>query len=254
MKNKTGEPIIVTADIETYPSKVLMYGNTWDAIVVKILTFQSILSFSYKINNGKTKYIGLNTIKGYKKGDLNDKKLLIEISKVLQGIDYFAGQNSDNFDIKIINERLMFHKLPPLPDNIGTLDTKKLYKKVSRLPNNKLDTIGLFNGIGQKLEHNGVDLFIKCGEGEEKAWKLNRRYNMRDVDLTYDILQRVLPYTKLANQQKVFSENIQCSNPLCLSFDLIKAKRRRVTNGWKQQYQCKACGKYTQSRKLIKDK
>ena len=146
----------------------------------------------------------------------------------------------------------MFHNLPPLPENIISLDTKKLYKKVSRLPNNKLDTIGQFTGVGTKLKHQGTDLFIDCGRGDEKAWKINEKYNKKDVDLTYAVLKKVLPYVTLQAKQTTFSEDIQCSNPLCLSHNLIKSKRRRVTGGWKQQYECKDCHKYTQGKQLNK--
>lgn len=252
IKTQTIQSVIVTGDIETYPAEVLMYGTTWEPVVVKIKRFQSILSFAFKIGDGKTKYIGLNTIKGYKPGDLDDKKLMIEISKIVNEADYFCGQNSDDFDIKIIKERIIFHKLPPLRPNISTLDTKKLYKQVSRLPNNKLNTISQFNGIGEKTKHSGTDLFIDCGNGDMKAWKTNEIYNKNDVDITYADLKCVLPYVKLTTPQSVFTENIQCSNPLCLSHNLIKAKRRRVINGWKQQWQCKNCNRYTQGKELLK--
>lgn len=253
MVNKIEEPIILTGDIETYPAEVLMYGNTWEPVIVKIIKFQSILSFAYKLGDGKTKYIGLNTIKGYKKGNLDDKKLMIEISKIINQADYFCGQNSDEFDIKIIKERIMFHNLPPLRPDLALLDTKKLYKKVSRLPNNKLNTQSQFNGIGEKIKHSGTDLFIDCGLGDPKAWKINEIYNKNDVYLTYANLKKVLPYVKLAKSQTIFSGDIQCNNPLCRSFKLIKHKLRRVVGGYKQQYQCSACGAYCTDNKLIKE-
>ena len=93
-------------DFETYPAEVLMYGNTWDAVIVKINRFQSILSMAYKIGDGKTKYIGLNTIKGYKKGDLDDKKLVLEVLDILKNVDIIVGQNSDDFDIKILKGKI----------------------------------------------------------------------------------------------------------------------------------------------------
>jgi hypothetical protein len=249
---QNNEPIILTGDIETYPAKVLMYGNTYEPVIVKILEFQSILSFSYKLGDGKTRYIGLNTIPGYKSGDRNDKKLMIEISKILNNVDYFCGQNSDDFDIKIIKERIMFHKLPPLRPDLALLDTKKLYKKVSRLPNNKLNTISQFNGIGEKTKHSGTDLFIDCGEGDSKAWKLNEIYNKNDVDITYADLKCVLPYVKLTKPQTVFSNDIICDNPLCLSNHLTKSKKRKVAGGWRMQYQCRECGSYKTTKELIK--
>lgn len=249
MKNN---PIIVTGDCETYPAEVLMYGNTWEPVIVKIRKFQSLLSFSWKEGNGKTKYIGLNTMPGYKPGSLDDKKLVIEISKILNSADYFCGQNSDEFDLKIIKERIMFHGLPPLREDLKLLDTKKLYQKVSRLPNFKLNTQSQFNGIGQKVEHSGTDLFIACGEGDRKAWKINEKYNKKDVDLCYANLQKVLPYVKL-NANQVFHDGIICKNPLCASSHVTKAKPRKVKGGWHQQFQCQTCGAYFTEKKLIKN-
>ena len=63
----------------------------------------------------------------------------------------------------------------------------------------------------------------------------------------------ILPYVKLSKNQKVFSTNISCDNPLCLSNNLVKSKLRKVVGGWKQQYQCKDCGCYKTPKELIKD-
>jgi len=244
----------ITIDIETYPSKVLIYGNTYEPIVVKILSFEKILSMSYKLNNEKTKYVGLNTIKGYKKGNLNDKKLLIEISKIFNSLNsdfYIVGHNSDSFDITKIKERILFHRLPPLQD-LPSLDTKKLYKKVSKLPNNKLNTISQFMGNGSKIEHSGVSLFMNCGKGDMKAWKVNEKYNTQDVDITYKDLVDVMPYVKASNIYSRANADITCSNPLCLSTHVIKRGVRRVLNGYRQQYQCKKCGHYQTDNRLIK--
>lgn len=244
------KPIIATIDIETYPAKVLMYGNTYEPVIVKILDFEKILSMAYKIGDGKTKYIGLNTIKGYKAGDLDDKKLMIEISKILNNVDYICGQNSDDFDLKKIRERIMFHKLPAIP-YIPTLDTKKLFKQVSKLPNNKLNTISQFTGNGQKVSHSGTDLFIACGNGDKKAWKLNEIYNKQDVEITYADLMSVMPYIKLPQSGvKEVGETMKCISPTCDGM-MHKSKRRLTVAGYKQQWQCNKCGRYHTPNKVV---
>lgn len=249
---KNNDLKIATIDIETYPAKVLMYGNTHEPVIVEILEFEFILSIVIKINDGKAEYYGLNTMDGYKKGSHNDKKLLKLIQEKLKDVDYICGQNSDDFDIKKIKERLMFHRLPALPD-IPSLDTKKLYKQVSKLPNNKLNTISQFNGIGKKVEHSGTSLFIGCGEGDEKAWKTNKIYNIQDVELTWNDLKLVLPYVKLPARYSVQKgETMNCPNPIC-GGTMIKTKRRKVVEGYKQQWQCKKCGRYHTPNKLIKE-
>lgn len=242
---------IATIDIETHPAIVMMYGNTYEPVIVKILEFEFIISIGIKINDGKTRWFGLNTIDGYKKGSHNDKELIRKIQDILKDVDYICGHNSDDFDIKKIKERIMFHRLTKLP-KIPTLDTKKLYKQVSKLPNNKLNTISQFTGNGSKVEHSGTDLFIKCGEGDEKAWKLNKKYNIQDVELTWKDLEVVLPYVDLPSRYSVQSgETMNCPNPIC-GGTMYKNKKRRVVEGFKQQWQCKECGRYYTPNKLIK--
>lgn len=241
---------IATIDIETYPAKVLMYGNTYEPVIVEILEFEFILSIVIKINDRKPTYYGLNTMKGYKKGSHNDKELLRVIQEKLKDVDYICGQNSDDFDIRKIKERLMYHRLPALP-KIPTLDTKKLYKQVSKLPNNKLNTISKFTGNGQKTEHNGTDLFIACGNGDKKAWALNKKYNTQDVELTWKDLEVVLPYINLPARYSVQNgEVMNCPDPTCGGV-MTKEKKRRVVEGWKQQWQCTKCHRYHTPNKLI---
>jgi DNA polymerase elongation subunit (family B) len=250
VKNK---PIIYVIDIETSPAKVQMYGNIYEPVVVKILEFEQILSIAIrKFGENKSRYIGQNTIKGYKPGVNNDKNLLIKITEELKDADFIVGHNLDDFDVKKIKERIMFHRLPPFPE-IPSLDTKKLIKSSSKLPSNKLDHVTQFLGNGGKISHNGVGLFTACADGDKKAWKVNEEYNKRDVDITYKDLEDIMPYVKLPNTYSRINADINCSNVLCLSTHLTKSKLRRVTNGWKQQYQCTDCGKYTTDSKTIKD-
>ena len=250
--NKNKKPIIGIIDLETSPWGALCYGTTYEPVVVKINFFETILSMAHRIYGEKTcHYVAQNKLKGYKKGIVNDRDLMIEISKIINEYDYIVGHNLDAFDIKMIKERILFHRLPPIKDVI-CLDTKKLMKSMTKLPNNKLDTLTQFLGNGGKLKHNGTDLFIGCMNGDEESWRVNEKYNKQDVNITYRDLQDLLPYVKLTNPQTVFSEDIQCSNPLCLSKNLVKEKLRRVVGGFKQQYSCKDCHHYTQGKQLIK--
>lgn len=245
----------VVIDIETSPQKVLMYGNIYEPVVVKILEYTQILSMAWReVGSKKTYYIGQNKLKGYKAGVNNDKNLVIKITNILKDFDYIVGHNSDNFDIKVIKERIMYHRLPALPE-IYALDTKKLYKKVSKLPSNQLKHVSEFMGNGSKLKHNGVDMFLGCANGNKEDWKVNEKYNKKDVDITYADFIDVLPYVKLPNYFIYMNKEsgLNCSNPNCLSYNLAKSKTRKVVNGWKMQYQCRDCGHYTTDTKLYKE-
>ena len=45
---------------------------------------------------------------------------------------------------------------------------------------------------------------------------------------------------------------MNCPNPIC-GGTMTKAKRRKVIGGYKQQWQCKKCGRYHTPNKLIKE-
>lgn len=252
MMKQNKKPVIGIVDLETSPWGALCYGTTYEPVVVKINFFETILSMAHRVYGEKTcYYVAQNKLKGYKKGVVNDRDLMIEISKIINEYDYIVGHNLDQFDIKMIKERIMFHRLPPIKDII-CLDTKKLMKSMTKLPNNKLDTLTQFLGNGGKLKHNGTDLFIGCMNGDEKSWKVNEKYNKQDVNITYKDLEDLMPYIKLTNPQKVFTSDITCDNPLCLSNHLTKSKKRKVAGGWRMQYQCQKCGSYKTTKELIK--
>lgn len=258
---KNNIPDIYLIDIETSPWLALCYGTIWEPIIVKLLKYTQILSISYrKYGESKTHHLAQNQFKSYRPGKLDDKQLLIEISKIIvkaaENGGYIVAHNGDSFDWKIIQERVIFHGLPPLPD-IQTLDTKKLIKGISKLPSNKLTHVSVFLGNGDKLKHDGMDTFVGCMEGDPQSWKTNEKYNNKDVDIMYNDFVDIMPYVKLPiTYSRINSDkkhNINCSNILCLSTNLIKNGTRRAINGWKQVYQCKDCGRYTTDNRIIKN-
>lgn len=247
------KPNIYVIDIESSPATALFYGSIYEPVIVRVVDTMQILSIAIqKYGEKKIEYYAQNTVGGYKYGKINDKRLLQVIAEKLKDADFICGHNLDQFDIPVIKERTIFHRLPAFP-NIPTLDTKKLIKTTSRLPSNKLQHVTEFLGNGGKLEHGGTDLFIRCMEGDEKAWKLNEKYNKQDVAITMKDLENMLPYVRLTTAQQAFGDGIKCKNPICLSLDLKKSKLRKVVGGWKQQYQCKKCGSYVSANKKQTD-
>ncbi len=72
----------------------------------------------------------IHTIKWDK--NQSDKKLLEKFIPIMQSAGTLIGHNSDNFDIKWLRGRCLFHRLPCPPDFM-TIDTWKQAKKAFRL-------------------------------------------------------------------------------------------------------------------------
>lgn len=252
MKNKIKT---FTYDLETSPSRGYFFGRTYETNIIKVDEYETIICASYvdSVTN-KVKNIAQWDFKGYKKGKWDDKKLVKRLREIILEGDYdlINGQNSDQFDNKFLNARLAFHGFDPLPE-IKTLDTKKIAKSKLKLASYTLDFMLQYFGLGGKYHHSGIDMWFNSRDGDIKAQKEMVHYCNIDAMQTHLLVQKLLPFMKQFNHfQPKHDIDIICSNPLCRSTNLIKARPRRLVGGWKQQYQCKDCGKYTQGRDWIK--
>ena len=249
-KNK--EPVILSFDYETSPAKGYFFGGIWETDIIEVIEFEQILCVAYKLGDAPVKVIGQDDFKGYKKGVLNDKELVEFFAPILDQADIVSGHNSDQFDIKVFNTRLLAHGLQPVPIT-KSFDTKKIAKNMFHLPSNKLDDIADFLGIGRKLSTH-KSLWFGCENGDEKSWKYMKKYCQLDVALQHKVLEKILPFAKQTGDFVfVNKEGITCPSPLCLSKHMTKSKNRKVKGGYKIQYQCQNCGSYYTDNKIHKE-
>jgi DNA polymerase elongation subunit (family B) len=249
MKNK--EPIVLSFDFESSPAKGYFFGSIWETNIIEVIEHEQILCVAYKFGDEPVKVIGQDDFKEYKKGVLNDKELVKFFAPILAKADVVSGHNSDQFDIKVFNTRLLAHGLEPIPIH-KSFDTKKIARAMFHLPSNKLDDIADFLGIGRKLSTH-KSLWFGCEKGDEKSWKYMKNYCKIDVALQYEVLKKVLPFAKQSGDFIfVNKDGITCPNPICLSTHMTKHKYKIVKGGKKIQYQCKSCGSYYTDPKIIK--
>lgn len=248
-----GEPVGITLDYETSPMLGWFFGPLWETGIIKLVKPFQILSVGWMEHGSEKVYVlGQNHFPSYKKGELDDYEICVFFSHVLNKYDYIVAQNGDQFDIKVFNTRLSFWGLPPISTE-KSFDTKKIAKTKLRLPSNKLNDIAEFFGFGQKIQTD-KELWFGCMAGDEAAWKKMNEYCKHDVFLTDQIFSRLLPFTtQLNTYMRMNHTDINCSNVDCLSENLVPSKKRKVVNGWRWQYQCLDCGKYTTDTKLIKE-
>ncbi len=244
------KPRILSLDYETSPAKGYFFGSIWETNIIEKIEHEQILCVGYKWDDGPVKVIGQNDFKGYKKGILNDKALVEFFAPILAEADVVSCHNGDQFDIKVFNTRLLAHGLSPVPVK-KSFDTKKQAKSVFHFSSNKLDDIAAFLGIGRKLSTH-KSLWFGCEKGEPSAWKYMKKYCGLDVALQYEVLKRILPFTKQSADFQ-HKNDVSCPNPLCLSTHMTKSKRRKVKGGYKNQYQCADCASYYTDSKVIKD-
>ena len=234
-------PKLILADIETAP--ILM--TSWSmrspqasAVWVERDTF--ILMFSYRWAHERTvKTVCLPDFPRYKRNKYDDKDLCGVLHRLLDEADMVCAHNGDSFDIKKINSRLIVNGFGP-PSPYKTIDTLKIARSVFKFDSNKLDNIGRYLGEGRKIPNTGAALWRGCVEGDEKSWRIMRRYGKQDTALLASAYDRLKPWAKNHPDMRLYGGGGGC--PTCKSDRvqrrgvMVRLKTRR------QRFHCQGCG------------
>ena len=137
---------VLIYDIETSPNEGWFWraGYKLNIDAGQITKERAIICVSYKWLGEKQVY-NLSWDK-----DQNDKFLIEQFSEVLKEADLIVAHNGDNFDIKWLKTRALFHRIAMLP-SYKQFDTLKLCRSKLYLNSNRLDYIAKFLGFKGKL-------------------------------------------------------------------------------------------------------
>lgn len=236
-------PKILFFDLEVTPLLVWTY-NAYEGNALRIEEDSKIMSVAWAWGDGKIQYKGLHECKGYKPSrfKINDSELVELVYDLIEEADLVIGQNSINFDMKVLRARALAHKLPPLKPVLME-DTLKIAKRYFKLPKYTLEELCRYVGIEGKTELKHSDLLWGYLEGDTKKGKLMKAYNVRDVEITRKFYNEVKGWhLSHTNLNFIYRRPLRC--PTCLS---EKYHKRGFDNfkrtGTRQRYICQECGK-----------
>ena len=223
-------------DAETSPNIV----TTWAAGFKKTIPYQNIIKeralicVCYKWE-GERKVHALTW-------DSNqcDKKLLETMVPILNEATEVVGHNGDNFDIKWLRTRCLFHDLDMYPV-YTSVDTLKLARRYFLLNSNRMDYITKFLGFEGKIKTDyqlWSDILLqKC----PKAMRKMVSYCKNDVLLLEKMFGRMNKYVPA--KTTIAKRISHC--PECGSDNVNVSKHRTTVQGYKKvQFQCNMCYKY----------
>lgn len=178
----------------------------------------------------------------WNKGD--DKKCLEEFLKVAMEADELVAHNGDQFDIKWVNARCLFHDLGPLPV-WKTVDTCVIARRRFKFNSNRLDYLGQ-HLLGEGKIHTGFDLWKDIVlKNSKKAMADMVKYCRKDVDLLERVWEKLQPYHGNKTHVGVLNGDEKWTCPHDGSTN-IRFHKKTITAGGSPRYsmQCKDCGKY----------
>lgn len=225
-------------DIETSPMIVYTWrtGYKLDIGTDNIIEDWKIICISWKWE-GEDKVYNL-------KWDNSkcDKKMLQKFIKVTNQADELIAHNGDKFDIKKIRTRCIFHRIPMFP-NYRTLDTLKKSKSIFNFNSNRLDYIAKFLGVGQKIQHEGFNMWVKCMQGDKEALNKMVEYCDGDIVVLEDVWFVLQDYIKNNTHIGAHNLKLKASCPTCGSEDITLIKNNFTALGTiKRLLECNSCG------------
>jgi len=174
-------------DIETTPMQVYTWG-LWDQNISidQIIKSTEMLCFGARwLGEKGTTFMSVHH---------NGKKAMLEkLHQMMDDADLLVGWNSAAFDHKHINREFLENGMTP-PSPTRDLDLMTITKANFKFPSNKLDYVAQQLGVGAKVKHSGFKLWLRCMDGEEKAWREMKKYQIQDVTLLVELYDILLPW------------------------------------------------------------
>lgn len=167
--------------------------------------------------------------------------------ELLNQADAVIHYNGQRFDVPHLNrEMLQAGHEPPSP--YKQIDLLKEVRGAFSFPSYKLAYVAPALGIGEKVAHEGHELWVKVMAGDRKARRTMETYNCQDVELLFPLYYKVRPWIGGPSHAALTGEDV-C--PGCGSADLRREGHAFLLTGKYQRYQCRDCGTWSRGTRRV---
>jgi hypothetical protein len=235
---------ILVLDIETTPFQSWGF-NQWQANIYpnQVTKVPEVMCFAWKWHGDRR----MNFEAGrYHPDNTTDYGMAAAAHELMSEADGIVTFNGDKFDNPHLNRLVKANGFnPPAPSK--SIDLRKTAKQF-KYPYHSLDYICREVGIGGKTKSakHGLELWIRCMEGDPKAWREMERYNRGDVKITDELYAYFLPWIKgHPASDKALNGALVCRR--CELPCLTRQGYATTLQGKFQRYQCSNCGAWSRS-------
>jgi DNA polymerase elongation subunit (family B)/DNA-directed RNA polymerase subunit RPC12/RpoP len=226
---------ILLLDIETAPHVAYIW-NLFDQIV----TIERVIKPGYTLC-WSAKWYGERGIIFDSIPKSGFKTMIRNIHKLLDEADVVIHFNGSKFDIPVLNKEFVKMGLQP-PSPFKQIDLYRVVRARFKFASNKLDFVVKELGLGNKIQHKGMDLWKECMSNDPKAWVQMERYNIRDVTLLQSLYDHIKGWIVNHPNMGVYDPDGSIKCRTCGSHSLVKKGYEYTSVGRYQRYKCKDCG------------
>jgi hypothetical protein len=169
------------------------------------------------------------------------RTMLRGIHSLLDSADAVVHYNGTKFDIPTLNKEFLIHGLTP-PAPYKQIDLLKTARGQFKFPSNKLDYVVRALKLGEKIKHRGHELWIKCMQGDDDAWKEMEEYNRNDVFILENLYNALKPWIKDHANLSLYEGDLVCPN--CGSRHYQRRGYAYTKTAKYARFQCTDCGNW----------
>jgi hypothetical protein len=198
--------------------------------------------------------------------------MLATIHELLDEADAVLSWNGQAFDSKHIRREFEHAGMNP-PAPWKEIDLLKTARSQFKFASNKLDYVAQYLGVGQKVKHQGMDLWRACVDApgfdpmnatweeiqaareatmaaRDKAWRTMKRYQFQDVNLLVDLYDRMLPWIPTHPNVALYND-IPDGCKKCGSTNLQRRGYEVTSAGKYRRYHCQDCSTWQRGSKSV---
>lgn len=232
-------PRVLVLDIETKPATAYVWG-----------LFDVTVALNQLVEPGGMICFGAKWLKQPKMFFYSDwqhghLEMVKAAHAMISEADAVVTYNGDRFDLPKLQGEFLLAGLPP-PPPATSIDVYKAVKRLGLL-SNKLAFVGPVLTGGNKLKHEGMELWTKVMNGNVPAQKKMQRYCSQDVKLLEEVYGKVMPY--ISNHPHM-AGTAAAACGACGSHRTQLRGYRRTKASVIQRIQCQACGSWQTGKRM----
>lgn len=251
IKRDKHEPRILLYDIETTP----ILGYTWgmhDTNVIEMVEPSHQLCYAYRWYGEEEVVLRSQRQfhRAYRRNLKDDRQLITTLHALFDEADIIVGHNSNNFDQKKAQARMLVHGLNA-PSPYFQVDTLAIARRKFKFESNKLGELAKQLGIELKGETGGLGTWFGCMAGDDESWDKMEKYNKQDVVVLEQVYDRLLLGGWIDNHPNLanISGRLEACPKCGTEGRMMKRGPRYTGTIVYQQYQCGQCNSYSRERK-----
>jgi DNA polymerase elongation subunit (family B) len=242
---------ILFLDIETAPSSGFYFGNRYEINISQdqVISESFILTYSVKyLGSDRIIYGALNYSEVKAE---NDFRIVSELYDLLNDADIIVAHNGKQFDIKVINARLIFNGFPP-PTPYKVVDTLLIARRAFKFPSNKLDSLCHYLGLDVKKDTGGFKLWKGYMHGDTGSMDKMVEYNHQDVFILEQVYFKLRAWDTTHPNLNIYKNDGVDVCPCCGAEEYKETGKRSHTNVCSYEtFRCTSCGKIFKKRKNV---